>query len=180
MGERALVVFTAKSRETIIKAGGTSSWSLRPGIVRKFKFAVCTRNAHREENTGTGPAGPEPHGTAFLVGRISDVQKVGERNGRDRFLVTFDAIAEADVKSVWDGSRNPVRYVDVADLKKKGIDFDKLHFVPLQTPEKAESDAESAGEADLKTTPLTITQAKQALALKFGVSPESIEITIKG
>jgi hypothetical protein len=180
MSEKALVVFTAKSRETIIENGGTSSWSLRPGIVRKFKFAVCTRNAHREQDTGTGPAGPEPHGTAFLVGRISDVQKVGERNGRDRFLVTFDAIAEMDVRSVWDGSRNPVRYVDVAVLEEKGIVFDKLHFVPIKAPEKAEPDAEPAGRADRETTSLTIAQAKQGLALKFGVSADSIEITIKG
>ena len=180
MSERALMVFTAKSRETLLKEGGTSSWVLRPGEVRNFKYAVCTRNAHRPEGTGTGPRGPEAHGTAFLVGRISDVRKVGQKNRRDRFLVVFDAIAEIDVPTVWDGSRNPVRYVNVADLEAKGIDFDKLRFVPLKASNKPLPEAQLAVGANSAVALLTIAQAKQGLAAKFGVPEDAIEITIKG
>lgn len=180
MSERALVVFTAKNTETIVKDGGTQGWALDPGVVRNYKYAVCTRNARRKEDTGTGPRGPEPHRAAFLVGRISDVEKVGQRNGRDRYLVRFDAVARVDVPAVWDGSRNPVRYVNVADLKAKGIDFDRLKFQPLKMPAAKPSRAASIRNPTFEIQPLSIVQAKQCLAATFGVPVDAIEITIRG
>lgn len=173
MADKALVVLTGKSRERLMEEGGTSHWALRPAMVRNFEYVICARHAHPPYDPGHG-ARPEPHGAAFLVAKIADVQFTYRDKDRDRFMVTFSEVAEVLVPNFWDGSRNPVRYMDVSDIKARGIDFDALEFHPFEP-------AEVGGEAtDEGVTPLTILAAKQGLAANFGVPVEAIEITIKG
>src|SRR5437667_10131569 len=68
MAKNIAVVFTFKSIERLLREGGTSSWRLRRSNARVCEFAVCTRNA-RDART----EGPEPHQSAFMVGKVKDV-----------------------------------------------------------------------------------------------------------
>ena len=68
MANNVAVVFTFKSIERLLREGGTSSWRLRRSNARACEFAVCTRNA-RDSRT----EGPEPHQSAFMVGKVKDV-----------------------------------------------------------------------------------------------------------
>jgi len=173
MSDKALVVLTGKSKDRLFREGGTSDWALRPAVVRNFKYVVCVRHANPPYDPGLG-ARPEPHGAAFLVGKIEDVKFTYRENDRDRFLVTFSEVAEVLVPNFWDGSRNPVRYMDVSEIMERGIDLDALDFKPFMPPEV---DGE---EGDEGVAPLSIAAAKQGLAAMFGVSPDAIEIIIKG
>ena len=159
----ALVVFTAKSVETLLNDGGTSSWRLDRKHARQCTYAVCTRNAH-----ANWVQGDEPHHAAFLVGRISDVVPAEPDDPEDeRYLVRFSQFARVNVPEVWKkGDRNPVRYAAMAEL---GIDPESLHWEPMPTNRPS-----SAARA------LTIAEAKAGLGIHFGVPPESVEITIRG
>jgi len=163
-----IVVFTAKSTQHILQEGGTSSWRLDRNHARQCVFAVCTRNAK-----AYWVEGPEPHHSAFLVGKVSDVVPCPKREGR--YLVQFSEYARVSVPNVWNGARNPVKYSSLQDL---GIDPLGLKWEPIQplgeppecTPQATRINASS---------PLTVTEAKRGLALTFGVSPEAIEIIIR-
>lgn len=172
MADRALVVLTGKSRERMIKDGGTSHWVLKPAVVRGFDYVVCVRHANPPYDPGPG-ARPEPHWAAFLVAKIADVQFTGREKDRDRYIVKFSSIADVLVPDFWDHSRNPVRYMNVSEIKTRGIDFDALKFHPFDTVSQAD-------EAEEDIVPLTILSAKRGLAAKFGVPVENIEIIIKG
>ena len=64
----AIVTFTARALEEILATGGSKAWVLDRNHARQQEYLVCTRNAHGERAKGS-----EPHGSAFLVGRISDI-----------------------------------------------------------------------------------------------------------
>ncbi len=68
MSDEAIVVFTAKSVEHLLREGGTSSWRLDRNHARQCSFAVCTRNANADWVEGS-----EAHHSAFLVGKIREV-----------------------------------------------------------------------------------------------------------
>ena len=90
----------------------------------------------------------------------------------------FSDYAVVDMPEVWGGWRNPVRYTTMEDL---GIGPDDLDFRPMPKNESGEEDQPQGSTADpLRAVPLSIAEAKEALALTFGVSPEAIEITIRG
>jgi hypothetical protein len=167
MSEKAAVIFTAKSIERILRERGTSSWRLDRNHARRCEFVVCTRNAkaHWVE-------GPESHHSAFLVGKVKDVIPSPEDN--NRFPIQFSEYARVDIRDVWKGDRNPVKYTALEDL---GIDPTTLKWerMPAVDEPKPITPAISSGVA-----PLTMVEAKKGLALTFGVSPEAIEITIRG
>jgi hypothetical protein len=170
MSDKAAIVFTAKSIERILKEGGTSSWRLDRNHARQCPYSVCTRNAHADWTEG-----PEPHHTAFLVGKVKDVVPCPKRP--DRFLIQFSEFARVDFPNSWHGGRNPVSY---GTLKELGIDPSTLKWEPM--PELTEP-ATAALAGAPKNGPigaLTMIEAKNGLALTFGVSPASIEITIRG
>jgi hypothetical protein len=104
-------------------------------------------------------------------------QLVRADKGRDRYLVKFAAVADVLVPDFWDGSRNPVRYMDAADVKARGLDFDALDFEPCGGAPAArpKPTPEAGGVA-----PLSILEAKEGLAARLGVPVDMIEITIKG
>jgi len=177
MAQEALVVFTLKPVERILREGGTSSWRLNWARARRSRYAVCTRNAHDERRPAEAS---EPHHQGFLVGRIKDVVLSPDRPERKRALVEFSEYALISEDELWKGDRNPVRYEKVEDL---GIDFEGLDWQPM--PERNETVAEVASPAlgprcASRMQALTIAEAKAGLALSFGVAPEAIEITIRG
>lgn len=176
MIDSALVVFTVKTKRQLLEMGGTSSWAVNPASVRRCKYVVCTRNTDPSKALD-GSTGSEPHGSAFFVGRIAGLKNDGLWNGRQRYLIRFDAFAEIAVDRVWDGSRTPTRYIPLADLKAKGLDIDSLDFTPMES----ETDEDNMNEVSQPHhNGLSLAEAKAGLALTFGVPVENIEILIKG
>lgn len=121
MSQEIPVVFTAKSVETLLAEGGTSAWRLDRNHARQCAYVVCTRNAKAE-----WVEGPEPHQSAFLVGKISDVVPAPDRP--ERYLIQFREYARVDIPNVWKGDRNPIRY---STLQELGIDPVKLKWQPI-------------------------------------------------
>jgi hypothetical protein len=164
MTNKALVVFTYRTRREIEREGGSQAWKLNPDSARRCTYVVCTRNRHHEG------AGPEDHHTAFLVGRISRVELSPERN--DRYIVRFSEFAEIDVPNVWPGGRNPIMYVD--DITALGINVEALQWEPVVDAPEVDYDAEGVDDG------LSFEEAKVAVGRRYGFPPSQIEITIRG
>jgi hypothetical protein len=164
----AVAVFSGKSREHVLKDGGTQSWRLVPSHASQKEFVVCCRSGV------DWVEGAEERGSAFIVGRLAGVAKSTE--DADRYLIKFSEYADVAVPHAWKGWRNPVKYTTLEEL---GIDFATLHFKAMPAPEERNTKP-SAPSMGAPSAGLTIAQAKVALASHYGVSPESVEITIRG
>ncbi len=164
----AIAVFTGKSTDHMLTDQGSQSWVLDRKNALHCEYLVCCRSGI------DWVEGPEPRGSAFLVGRISDVVPSTETEGR--WLIKISAFARVSIPGVWQGWRNPVHYTDLASL---GVDPNTLTFEPM--PEPVTSDQRvTVSETKPAGGSLTISEAKRGLALTFGVSEEAIEITIRG
>lgn len=163
MTDNVVSVLTFKSSDTILETGGTQSWTLDRARAKACKYAVLCRNANHAEVEG-----PEAHGAAFMIGRISDIVPSTETPGR--WLILFSEYALCDVSDQWEG-RNPVRFWTTDDYEE--IDFDALDFEPMP-----EFSASKKGTSS--THGLTIAEAKAGLSITFGVDPTAIEIIIRG
>ncbi|MFE6857474.1 hypothetical protein [Nocardia sp. NPDC057668] len=121
--EDTVVVFTAKSPGKIVTEGGSQSWKLSPAHVERCEWLVCTQNAHNDEPYADGG---EPHGSAFLLARITGV---GPSTPPDavpgRWKIEFSEYALVSVPAVWPGNHNPVHYTNLAAL---GIRVEDLEF----------------------------------------------------
>ena len=171
MPHSAIAVFTANSRDEILKVGGSASWVVAEKQARRREFLVCIRNARDVDFPGH-----EPHGTAFLVGRIKKLKAHGiDRKGMQRFIIEISEYDVVDYPGAWGAWRNPVKYTTLEEL---GIDLKKLKFKPMPAPTKVLTPPPPPDRS--KPGALTITEAKAGLALQFGVPPEAIEILIKG
>ena len=186
------VVFTGKPIETILSQGGSASWRAVPHRVRQCEFVICTRNTRAKWSDG-----PESHGSAFAVGRLSGVDDAPEDENDDpskpRYLFRFSEYALLDYKDpkfqkFWKGHHWPVHYTT---LEETGIDPDTLTWIPMPNPEKpnpsimkpideAEDLDDGPSHAADGHRPLTMAEAKFGLSLTFGVPVEDIAITIKG
>lgn len=178
-----IILFTAKTSGQMLKDGGSWSWVLNPQSMRDVKYAVCVRNSDPRFDEECGHR-PEPHNSAFFVGRIKGIRKVGRENDRDRYIIEFSeyAIINDPVPNFRHGStRNPVTYGDVDQAQDKGLDIEKLDWRPMPepspdarfaiaTPEDEQNDEDVEG--------LTISQAKAGLAITFGVPVSAITITV--
>jgi hypothetical protein len=178
MTSRTIMVFTYRHITTILAEGGSQAWKLNPNSASRCTYIVCTRNRYREG------AGPEEHHSAFLVGKITNIEVSPEYGGVGavRYIVRFDeyALIDPPLKEAWKGDHNPVRYVDdIADL---GIDVSSLKWKRLLKTDVVEATIESNdGPAIVNSHRLDklIADAKVSLASKIGVRPDSIDITIR-
>jgi hypothetical protein len=167
----AIAVFTANSRDEIVAVGGSASWVVSEKQARRREFLVCVRNARDVDFPDH-----EPHGTAFLVGRIKGLKPHGhDKKGMQRWLIEVNEYAAIDLPEAWGEWRNPVKYTTLEDL---GIDPKKLKFKPMPSPTKVLTSPPAPARS--KAGALTIAEAKAGLALQFGVPVEAIEILIKG
>jgi hypothetical protein len=173
MERNVAVVFTGKSVDEIVAKGGSASWRLNRRHARQCSVVVCTRNSRAKSGDGGGP-----HGSAFLVGKVSGVVELPPKPGRapGRYLIEFSDFARVDVPHVWKGKRNPIQYVET--LEELGIEPNTLQWEPM--PERGNVKAAPDGPTTSTVVPLTIPQAKQGLSLMLGVSPEAIEIIVRG
>ena len=171
MPHSAIAVFTSENRAEILAVGGSAKWVVAEKQARRQEFLVCIRNAREVDFRDH-----EPHRTAFLVGRISDLKPFGvDRKGMPRWVIKLSEYAEVDYPEAWGAWRNPVKYTSLEEL---GIDLKQLKFKPMPAATKDLSPPTPPPLA--KTGALTIAEAKAGLALQFGVPLEAIEILIKG
>jgi hypothetical protein len=176
---RCVAVFTARSPQRILQEGGSQAWVLDAARVRTLPFIVCIQNQNNPDRDFSNAS--EPHGSAFLVGRISDVIPSPEDPNCGRWMVQIsDYSTVQNPRNVWHW-RNPVRYGALEDFD---IDFSKLVFHSVskfqtdlgpspQQPTRPQAD-------DGGTAPMSIAVAKRSLAAFYGVLPDAIEIVIRG
>ena len=170
-----IVVFTARSPGRIIDEGGSQAWVLNPVRAKLCRWLVCTQNRHNPDHEFSDAT--EPHGAAFLVGKISAIRQSSEEGARDRWIIEISEAARVNLPDVWQHWRNPVRYVPLAEL---GIRVDDLEFQPVTGAEHSRAEEGRASPAPWPPATLTISEAKKALAATFGVKPDAVEITIRG
>jgi hypothetical protein len=167
----AIAVFTADSQDEILAVGGSGAWVVAQKQARRREFLVCIRNAREVDFHDH-----EPHGTAFLAGRIKGLKPYGvDKKGMQRFIIELSEYVMIDHPDAWGNWRNPVKYTTLEEL---GIDPEKLKFKPMPPPTKILTPP--APPERSKAGALTIAEAKAGLALQFGVPAEAIEILIKG
>jgi hypothetical protein len=167
----AIVLFTSETVEKILSRGGTDGWVLSPKKAGTRKYVVCCRKP-AWDNKKEGIS----HRAAFLIGLISGLRKKPDSEndrGQPRFLIELSEYATLErAEEVWDKeSRNPVSYKSLEELR---IDLRGLKFKPMPVP------AASAIPGSTSGAPMTIADAKKALAATFGISPDDVEITIRG
>ena len=164
----AIVVFTSETRQNILEKGGSGDWVLSPKNAGRRQYLVCCRRQHWE-NRAEGIA----QKADFLIGRIASLKKVDaseNERGQPRYQIQLSEYADLNLAGVWGRDkdlRNPVVY---DTLKQLGVELRGLKFKPMPPP--------SGRPGERK--PLTIAEAKKALAATFGVKPEDVEITIRG
>ena len=163
-----VVVSTFESRERILGEGGTSGWRLDPAHARRCTYVVCTRNAGSARTEGR-----EPHHSAFLIGKVSDVVALDGVGLPGRYRIEFSEYALVDLPDVWKGDRNPVRYARLEDL---GID---LSTAKWQSVTRSTFEERPQPPARRPHAALSLAEAKRGLALTFGVPLEAVEITIR-
>jgi hypothetical protein len=174
--KNAIVVFTARSPERLIREGGSQAWLLNPARAKQCSWLVCTQNRHNPNYEFSDAT--EPHGTGFLLGRVSGVHKSLENGNLHRWVIGISEFARINCPNLWDHGRNPIRY---ASLEELGIDPSTLEWEPIPEPiSEARSVSEAPATNKNGVRPLTIAEAKKGLALTFNVSVEAIEITVRG
>lgn len=168
--EDTIVVFTARSPDRIVREGGSQAWVLNPNRARQCQYLVCTQNQHNRDHAFSDAT--ERHGSAFLVGRISEIRQAdGDGDDEERWMIAISDYALVDVPDVWGGARNPVRY---ASLESLGISVGELDFIPMK-----EAATPPVRETATSTTEIDIDEMKRLLAAHFRVAPGAIEISVR-
>ncbi|MDR3754785.1 MAG: hypothetical protein P4K93_14610, partial [Terracidiphilus sp.] len=146
-----VMVFTSKSLETMKSEGGTGNWAGKEDRLKHTKWVVATRNLK-----SAWAQGDEPHGSAFLIGRISGV-KAASGPESDRFVVQFDRYADLSIPHAWTNNRNPIAYTSLDTL---GIDPEKLEWkdFPVSTAQSPK------GGPAMEMTAGVIDQARTMIA----------------
>lgn len=183
----AVFVMTGDGVDRIFQNGGSQSWVLNPRNATKHSYLVTVQTRKTGQLTGA----TEPHGTAFLIGKITDIVPSNEVNAQGRYLIRISEYARIKVPCKWRGS-NPVRYLDIEE--ELGIDPATLDFQPLPGPVMAAPVSSVSPAEPSKNEPpptdngeratggelrLTLAQAKAGLAANLGIRPDQIEIIIK-
>jgi hypothetical protein len=168
----AMFVFTVEHPDLILQQGGTQYWKVRDWRVRECEYVVCVQNRNLGDRDWCQPT--EPHGSAFLIGHISDVVPSEEEG---RFLVKMRDFSRIVVPDVWQGWRFPVRYMPLSNV---GIDPTNLQFQPMpvtiQPAAPAVAVREEAGRMSVGESSLAdaVAHVRRELA-RLGIS----EITIR-
>jgi hypothetical protein len=166
----AIVVFTSDSVDKIVNDRGSGDWVVSAKKADRCEYLVCCRKpnwSNRKEGI--------PGRAAFLIGRVAGlIERADSKNSRDqmRYLIRMTDFAKLEKPGVWkDKVRNPVAYstLDELQIDLRGLKFERM----------PELDAETAKDFP-GAKQMTIADAKNGLALTFGVSADDIEIIIRG
>lgn len=110
----AIVTFTAEAIDEIVANAGSQSWVVNRARASRHEYLICTRNAHNELTDGN-----EAHGSAFLIGKISDVVAAPSPKRPHeigRWMIKISEYAEIDIPNIWGGWQNPVHYTTLEAL----------------------------------------------------------------
>ena len=152
--ENTIITFTRNQLQEIKTKGCDYSWILNKQRAEKCEYLVCCHSEGAKRRD------------AFLVALVSRIRQVdNDDKGKARWAIDLSEYASINFPNVWKGWQNPVHYTSLEEL---GIDPSTLKFEKLLL------------ESGNDINSLTIEQARQGLAKSFAVSPEQIEITIKG
>lgn len=158
----AVMVFSGKGLGTMITERGTGHWKLDKNKVTACPFVIVTRNLHADwSEPGV------PHGTAWLVGRISGLIPADD----SRWIITISEYAIVDRPRAWPGTRFPLTYTS---LGEQGIDPRTLEWVPFPMP--AEQPKAGGQEVDL---PALVARMRSEVATRLGLPSAQIEISIR-
>lgn len=182
MSDECIAVFTARSPNRIIREGGSQAWALDPTRARKCRYLICVQNQHNPDRDFSDAS--EPHGSVYMVAKISDVVPSKDDPG-NRWKICISDYSIHTVMNAWKGWRNPVRYTT---LEEMGIDLDGLRFHSVadeqrnmgMSPDSQTARAMVPTSDDGSPAPLSMAEAKPRLAAYYGVGPDSIEIVIRG
>jgi hypothetical protein len=155
MPQAAIVVFTARSLDEILRDGGSRDWRLDADRARACKYLVCTQN-RRNSDFGAPTA---PHGAAFLIGRISGV--VRSPDDPARWLIEISEYIDYVIPNTWAKSghlRYPVWYTTLEDL---GIDLSTLPPFTVLAPPRPDGLGEMAAPALIAASAWTSRPAAQ-------------------
>jgi hypothetical protein len=168
MSDKCLAVFTSRTIRRMCDEGGSQAWTFQPANARECRWLVCVWNAHG----AYAESGSEhlAHREAFLLAPVASIDPSPQEP--HRWIVRFREYARISVPNAWNGQRLPFRYLTLDDF---GLDPKRQTFVPVTS-----SNGGAVRTSPLAASPLSIEAAKLGLAAKFNVSPEAIEITIRG
>lgn len=170
-----VAVFTARSPDRVIREGGSQAWALDATRVRKLPYLVCIQNLNNPDRDFSDAS--EPHGSVFLIGKISDVVPSGDGDGNRWKIEISEFCRMTDPANVWLSWRNPVRYGTLQDFR---IDPSALTFEQMpKSQDEATRVREPITSSD-EVAPLSIAAAKRGLAAFYGIPQEAIEIVIRG
>lgn len=135
-----IVTLTFKQVEHILILGGCPSWSLDQEKSSKCDYLVCTRNQKNHSAKGL-VIGPEPHGSAFLIGKISSIEPTNEQSiprvakyeavFTDRSVIRISEYALVNTNRIYPGAGGGFAYMNIEDT---GIDPSSLIWRRISPP----------------------------------------------
>lgn len=164
----SIVIYSRDQPKSVIKANGSGSWRINvekwAGVIDWLILTNKIGNSRR----------------VTLVGKVVGFEPDTGGKNPGRYSVKIGAYALMDDPSLTfsSDSTNPVQFRNAAEVL--GSDPRALKMIP--TPEQTlRQSYESPVGATMRTLakPLTIAQAKEGLAVSFGVSIDQVEITIR-
>ena len=138
--DESIVVYTHRSKETLLKFNGSTSWKLNPKRAKKCKYIICCQNTDSHlYDPSEDQDSPQDHknwvyrdkGEAFLIGLISNVVPSMNKGDDGRWMIEFKEYAEISLPNFWKGYRNPVIYEESENIINQiGLDDIKFKLVP--------------------------------------------------
>jgi len=142
MKNDTIITLTFKTVGDILTLGGSSSWRISPSHASDCKYLICTRNRNSGYRTGD-----EPHGSAFLIGKISGVEPTNELSippveqfdeiFAGRQIIKISHYALINKANVYPGNRQGFAY---ASMEMLGIDPDRLEWRKVPQTEQHKID----------------------------------------
>src|SRR5579863_1129888 len=111
MSDECIAVLTVENPHRILHQGGSRAWALASNRARKCRYLICVQNLYHSDRDFSDAS--EPHGSVFLVGKISDVIPDSIRS--DRWKMCISEYALHTVMNAWKGWRNPVRHTTLRE-----------------------------------------------------------------
>lgn len=170
IANNAVVVLSSQTKNSILERCASGNWGVSSERILQNRYLVVARN-----QTSDVESEDVEHGSAFLIGRISKVLETDEttKDGSPRYAIAFDAYAEVNIPNVWGKSRNPVWFTDLGTL---GIDVSEFEFIDVEDGSHVTVPKPLA----LSEDGISFAEARRGLAARYGVSPNNVEIVLRG
>ena len=163
LGGSLLALYTEKTLDAVLATGGSQSWSLDRRRASACNYAVLFQNSPL-----TSFPGASPHGSAFMIGRVSSIAESTITPGR--CLVRFDRYARINLIETWKW-KSHVRFLSGSDLPD--LDIGHIEFEDMPS-EYGLNTGKSSDQLNV------LLSAQRDIARVFKVDPGRVEIRIRG